>query len=91
MSLRFFSWISGKLQFNVTAKDSRSASHEIAVPTDHLIQFLLAALAVPGVAEAGWLVQLGWLSLLLPLPAALLTDMELAQYRGQLHLQEASA
>lgn len=80
-----------RLQFKVTAKDSRSASHEIAVPTDHLILFLLASLAVPGVAEAGWLVQLGWLSLLLPLPAALLTDMELAQYRGQLPLQEVSA
>ena len=69
------------LLFVVTRKSVTHAMPRPPFPRDHVILFLRAVLAAPTAAQSGLLVQLGWLGLALPLPAAVLTEAELTRHR----------
>lgn len=70
-----------KLSFVVTNKSAHAAPSGVQVPTFHLVLFMIAILALVGTQPSSLLTVAALLVLMLPLPAALLTDNSLHAYR----------
>ncbi len=67
--------------FIVTNKDGTGASGRSAIPFVHLMLFVVPLMLLVGAAPSDPLIQAALLTLMLPLPAALVTDQSLRAYR----------
>lgn len=71
-----------RLRFAVTGKDATATAQRRALPNDLMVLMGLVLLAAPAALQSGPVVAAAWIALALPLPAALLTELQLARYRA---------
>ncbi|MFU8863548.1 MAG: glycosyltransferase family 2 protein [Rhodobacterales bacterium] len=74
----------GRFTFVVTDKSGTGASSRIAIPLAHLVLFVAPLLLLVVAAPSEPLIHAALLTLMLPLPAAILTDRSLRAYRHAL-------
>lgn len=70
----------GRFTFVVTKKDEAGALGRLDVPSAHLLLFVASLMLLIGAAPSAPLIHAALLTLMLPLPAAIVTDQSLRAY-----------